>query len=270
MKILLNKNDLNEALYKASNLGFVPTMGSLHMGHISLIKRSLKLCDKTIVSIFINPTQFNNKRDYKKYPRNYQKDLSILKRLKVNYLFMPKVNSIYDEIKKPKIKLNQKDKILCAKFRKGHFEGVIDVMDRLTDKIKPNKIFMGRKDFQQLYLVKKYLKKKYNTKIISCKTIRNSNNLALSSRNILLKKDQLILAGKLASDIISFKKRMFKKKIKKNILDIKKSELIQKYKVKIEYFELRNLMDLKNSSKISNSNFFISYFINNVRLIDNF
>ena len=89
MKILLNKNDLNEALNRVSDLGFVPTMGSLHKGHISLIKKSKKECKKTIVSIFVNPTQFNNKRDYTKYPRNRKKDLKILKRLKVNFVFLP-------------------------------------------------------------------------------------------------------------------------------------------------------------------------------------
>ena len=158
MKILLNKNDLNEALYGVSNLGFVPTMGSLHLGHISLIKYSKKKCKKTIVSIFVNPSQFNNKNDYAKYPRNIKKDLLILKKAKVDFVFLPNKNDIYNF--KRKIKINKKDMILCAKYRKGHFEGVIDVMDRFTKMIKPKKIFMGEKDFQQLYLVKNYLKKK--------------------------------------------------------------------------------------------------------------
>ena len=95
MKILLNNNDLNEALNNVSNLGFIPTMGSLHKGHISLIKKSQKICKKTIVSIFVNPLQFNNLDDYKKYPRNNKKDLSILRKLKVNYVFVPKKKNIY-------------------------------------------------------------------------------------------------------------------------------------------------------------------------------
>ncbi len=130
MKILLNNDDLNEALKSVSNLGFVPTMGSLHKGHISLIKHSKKACAKTIVSIFVNPNQFNNKRDYIRYPRNYKKDLSILRKLKVNFVFMPNKREIYNS--KRIIKIAKKDKILCAKYRKGHFEGVIDVMERLT------------------------------------------------------------------------------------------------------------------------------------------
>ena len=182
MKILLNNNDLNEALENVSNLGFVPTMGSLHKGHISLIKQSKKKCNKTIVSIFVNPKQFNNKNDFKKYPRNRKKDLSILKRLKVNYVYLPSVKEIYKVKRSSKNTILKKDKILCAKYRKGHFEGVIDVMERLIENIKPQKIFMGEKDFQQLYLLKKYLRK-HSSKIIQCKTIREKNKLALSSRS---------------------------------------------------------------------------------------
>ena len=213
MKILLNNSDLNEALLNASNLGFVPTMGSLHKGHISLIKRSLKECKTTIVSIFINQSQFNNKNDYKKYPKNSKKDLSILKRLNVNFVYLPTVSEIYNYKRTNRIKLNKKDQILCAKYRKGHFEGVIDVMDRLTRLIRPKKIFMGKKDFQQLYLVKKFLRKKYDSKIIECKTIRDKNKLALSSRNLLLNKKNLLDAGKLIQYLFKFKKKIKKKKI---------------------------------------------------------
>jgi pantoate--beta-alanine ligase len=270
MKILINNNDLNEALYSVSNLGFVPTMGSLHKGHISLIKKSLKKSNTTIVSIFVNRKQFNNKNDYRNYPRNYKKDFVILKKLNVNYLYLPKEKDIYDSLKKSKLKLSKKDNILCANHRKGHFEGVIDVMDRLTNKIHPKKIFMGEKDFQQLYLVKKYIEKKYKSRIIPCKTIRDKNKLALSSRNLLLNKKELLQAGKLAQNIINFKSKLTNKKITKNLLDIKKKELIKKFDVNVEYFELRNLSNLKVSNTIKNSKFFISYFIKKVRLIDNF
>ena len=105
MKILINNNDLNEALGGITNLGFVPTMGSLHNGHISLIKKSLRDCNKTIVSIFINPTQFNNIIDFKRYPRNNKNDLSILKKLKVDYVYLPKKNEIYSTTRKSKIKI---------------------------------------------------------------------------------------------------------------------------------------------------------------------
>ena len=169
MKILNNNDDLNEALKNESNLGFVPTMGSLHEGHISLIKSSKMNCSKTIVSIFINPTQFNRKKDFKRYPRNLKKDLKILKKLKVDFVYTPNKNQVYNSENKIKIQLSKKDKILCARYRKGHFEGVIDVMTRLTQKIKPTKIFMGEKDFQQLLLVKRYIEKNFKSKIILIK-----------------------------------------------------------------------------------------------------
>ena len=270
MKILLNNNDLNEALHKVSNLGFVPTMGSLHKGHISLIKKSLKDCDKTIVSIFINPTQFNNIADFKRYPRNNKKDLSILKKLKVDYVYLPKKNEIYDFKRKSKIKLRNKDKILCAKFRKGHFEGVIDIMDRLTNKIRPKKIFMGEKDFQQLYLVKKYIESMYKSKIVACKTIRNKNKLALSSRNSLLKLHYLNIAGKIAQNLISYKKKINRKRILKSNLSFKRKQLSDLYKVDIEYLELRDLLRLNITNTNKNSKIFIAYYINKIRLIDNF
>jgi pantoate--beta-alanine ligase len=269
MKILLNNNDLNEALYNVTNLGFVPTMGGLHQGHISLIKRSLKECNKTIVSIFVNPTQFNNKNDFIKYPRNNKKDLKILKKLNVDLVYLPSIKDIYSSNRLAKIKINKKDQILCAKFRKGHFEGVIDVMDRLTTIIKPRKIFMGEKDFQQLYLVKKFIKKKHQSKIISCKTVRNKNKLALSSRNLLVKKNKLTKAEKLIQDLISIKKSLTKKINLNQILDFKKKELSKMYNIKIEYLELRNKDNLKKTNKLQNSKIFIAYYLDKVRLIDN-
>tara|TARA_B100001057_G_scaffold265058_1_gene265288 strand:- start:895 stop:1707 length:813 start_codon:yes stop_codon:yes gene_type:complete len=270
MKILLNNSDLNEALRDVSNLGFVPTMGSLHSGHISLIKKSLKECEKTIVSIFVNPTQFNNRNDYKRYPRNNKNDLSILQKLNVNFVYLPKKNSVYYYKRKSPIKINIKDHILCAKFRKGHFEGVLDVMDRLIKIIKPRKIYMGDKDFQQLYLIKKYIKKKYSSKVISCKTIRDKNKLALSSRNLLLNKAELLKAGTIAQDLILFKKKLINNKdLKKSLLN-KKKELISLYNIKIDYLELRNISNLKNSVNLRNSKLFFAYYMSGIRLIDNY
>ena len=270
MKTLLNNIDLNEALFDNSNIGFVPTMGSLHNGHISLIKKSLKLSNKTIVSIFVNPIQFNNKDDYKKYPRNIKKDLKILKKLKVDFVYLPKIKDIFNAKNEIKIKLNKQDKILCAKYRKGHFEGVIDVMTRLTKIINPSKIFMGEKDFQQLLLVKRYVEKNFKSKIISCKTIRDKNNLALSSRNTLLNKNDLSKASAIAKNLIIFKKKLSKKKNLKNLFLIKKKELKKKYDIKIDYLELRNTKNLQLTNRIKNAKIFVGYYINRVRLIDNF
>jgi pantoate--beta-alanine ligase len=270
MKILLNNIDLNEALFDLSNIGFVPTMGSLHDGHISLIKKSLKISNKTIVSIFINPKQFNSKEDYKKYPRDIKKDLKILKKLKVDFVYLPKIKDIYESKSKIKIKLNKQDKILCAKYRKGHFEGVIEVMSRLTKIVNPSKIFMGEKDLQQLLLVKRYVEKNFKSRIISCRTIRDKNKLALSSRNILLKKDDFNNAGKISRNLIIFKKKLLKKKNLKDLIFMKKNELKKKHNIKIDYLELRNTKNLRLTNKIKNAKIFIAYYINKVRLIDNF
>ena len=270
MKILLNNSDLNEALNGVSKIGFVPTMGSIHEGHKSLIRKSKNDCKKTLVSIFINPTQFNSKNDFLNYPKNFKKDLRVLKNLRVNYVFMPKYKHVYNFKRKSKIKLRKKDKILCAKFRRGHFEGVIDVMDRLTKLINPQKIFMGEKDFQQLHLLKRYITNKYKSKIVSCKTIRNKAKVALSSRNNLLNKKQLVLAGKLAQSLFIFKKRLNKKKDFKKIFNDKKKELNKLFNIKIEYLELRNIFDLSISTDVKNSKLFIAYYLNKIRLIDNF
>ena len=182
---------------------------------------------------------------------------------------MPKEKDIYNLKRKSLIKLKKKDRVLCAKFRKGHFEGVIDVMERLTKIIGPQKIYMGEKDFQQLYLVKKYIEKKYKSKVISCKTIRNSNNLALYSRNLLLKKKELVKAEKLIQNLINFKKKISNKKDINKLIIKKKIQLKLLFDANIEYLELRNILSLKNSNKIENSKIFIAFYLDKVRLIDN-
>ena len=270
MKILLNNTSLFESLRPFNDLGFVPTMGGIHKGHLSLINKSNKLCKKTIVSIFVNPKQFNNKKDLRTYPRNIKKDLKILKKSKkVNFVYLPKFKDIYKDKKKSKITLLKKDKILCAKFRKGHFEGVLDVMNKLTKIINPQKIFMGEKDFQQLYLVKKQLERIYKTKVIPCKTIRDRNNVALSSRNLLLNKSNLVIAAKIYKKLANIKKSIKNKKKISSFLNVQKKELKNKYEIKIDYLELRNINDLKISSTKKNSRLFIAYYLNKVRLIDN-
>ncbi len=270
MKILLNNSSLFESLRPFNDIGFVPTMGGIHKGHLSLINKSNKLCKKTLVSIFINPKQFNNKKDLKSYPRNIKKDLQILtKSKKVDFVYLPKFKDIYQDKKKTKLKLIKKDKILCAKFRKGHFEGVLDVMNRLTKIVNPKKIFMGEKDFQQLHLVKKLLERKYKTEIIPCKTIRDKNKIALSSRNFLLNKINLVIAANIYKKLTKIKKNLNNKKNNLNFLLIKKNELENYYKIKIDYLELRNKKNLKLSKTTNNSRLFIAYNLNNVRLIDN-
>ncbi|MDA8701771.1 pantoate--beta-alanine ligase [Candidatus Pelagibacter bacterium] len=271
MKILLNNLTLIRKIRPFDDIGFIPTMGGIHNGHISLIERSKKLCKKTIVSIFVNPKQFNNKKDFNTYPVNIKQDLSVLKRIRgIDFIYIPKFKDIYDTDKKSKIKIDINDKILCAKFRKGHFEGVLDVMDKLTNLIKPKKIFMGKKDFQQLFLVKNFIEKKYQTKVIGCKTIRDKNKLALSSRNILFNKDNLETARNISKRFFLIKKKIEKhKNIKKFLLETKK-KMQKKFKIKIEYLELRNEKNLNVSKKFKGSKLFVAYYLKDIRLIDNF
>ena len=270
MKILLNKKSLTKSLGHFSEIGFVPTMGSIHKGHLSLISKSNQICNKTIVSIFVNPKQFNNKKDFKTYPKNIKKDLKALSQTKkVDFVYIPKFRDIFKNNMKPKIKLDKKDKILCAKYREGHFEGVLDVMDKLTKIVMPTKIFMGNKDFQQMFLVKNYLKKKYNTDVVGCKTIREKNKVALSSRNYLLSNRNLILAGEIVKRLIGVKKIIKIKKNKNKYLSTIKDNFQKRFKIKIEYLELRNINNLELSNVISTSRLFVAYYLNGVRLIDN-
>jgi len=270
MKLIKLKTDLIKAIEFDKILGFVPTMGSLHEGHKALIKISQKKCKKTLVSIFVNPTQFNNKKDYKTYPKNIKKDLNYLKKLKVDYVYLPTIKQIYWK-KNNKIKLNKSQNILCAKFRKGHFEGVLNILDRFIELISPQKMFMGEKDFQQFFLVKNYIENKYNIKVHVCKTIRNKNKLALSSRNSLLNKQNYVASGIITKKLLKLKNEISKnrKNYKKLIFNLKK-ELSKNFDIKIEYLECRNTQNL--STNILNKPFklFVAYYINNVRLIDNF
>ena len=265
MEIIRNILDLNKAINDFKNLGFIPTMGGIHKGHISLIKNSQKTCKKTIVSLFVNPTQFNDKNDFKKYPRNLNKDIRILNKLEIDYLFIPSVEEIYKN-KNKKITIFKKDKVLCARHRKGHFEGVLNVMNRLLNIIKAKKVFMGEKDFQQLFLIKKYLSKKHNIKIINCPTIRDKNNVALSTRNNLLTKKNYAKVALITNYLLKFKNN--KKKLQKLNQVIKKLENI--YKIKIDYLEFRNEKDLSIYNFKNKNRLFIAYSIDKIRLIDNF
>jgi pantoate--beta-alanine ligase len=271
MKLIKQITDLNKAINKEKRLGFVPTMGSLHNGHEALIKASKKRCKKTLVTIFVNPTQFNSKNDYKTYPRNLRKDLNILKKLKVDFVYLPTVDQIFGDEKFPKITLTKSQKILCAKFRKGHFEGVLDVLNRFVRLISPKSIFMGEKDYQQFFLVKNLIEKNYKTSVYLCKTVRDSSMIALSSRNNLLNKTNHKTLGLVTNILIDLKKNIYKDREKyKTKINIVKKNLFKKFKIKFEYLECRNINNL--STNISHKSFklFMSCYLNKVRLIDNF
>jgi pantoate--beta-alanine ligase len=270
MKIFKDKHNLQREILKTKGTSFVPTMGGLHKGHISLIKQSKKSKLKTLVSIFVNPKQFNKKSDFRSYPRNVKKDIKQLKTLKIDYLYLPKFKDIYGFKSKNKVFLDKSSKKLCGKFRKGHFEGVLNVVNRFIEIIKPRYIFLGKKDYQQLFLIKKHIeKRKIKSKIIECKTIRENNGIACSSRNLNLSKSQI----KIASNIFHYLNNL-KKKLKKNYtlfkIDKIKKDLIKLGANKIDYLENYNIKSFKKIKKPSKKyNLFFAYYIKKVRLIDN-
>jgi len=268
MKIIRNKNDLQKLIDKEKNLGFVPTMGAIHSGHISLFKKSISESNKTVVSIFVNKPQFNKKSDFNSYPRNYKRDISILKRLKIDYLYLPTFKQLYPVGPNKKIKIDSFSKKLCGKNRPGHFKAVVDVVHRFIKLINPKRIYFGEKDMQQLIIIKKFFNKNnINTKIISCKTIREKNGIAYSSRNKLLKKNEKEIASKIFKLLFYTKSKIINKKISLNSI---KRKIIKLGATKIDYINLLNINKLiMDTNKKNYHKVFIAYYLRDVRLIDN-
>tara|TARA_Y100000590_G_scaffold468481_1_gene651388 strand:- start:1500 stop:2309 length:810 start_codon:yes stop_codon:yes gene_type:complete len=268
MKIILNKKKLVKIINKEKNLGFVPTMGAIHYGHVSLIKESIRQCNKTAVSLFINKPQFGRKIDYQKYPRILKQDIFKLKRLKIDYLYIPSFKQIYPKGPNRKIKVNSFEKKLCGKFRPGHFRAVVDVINRFIKIIEPKKIFLGNKDLQQLIIIKDFVKKNYpKIKVVGCKTIRDKCGLALSSRNFLLTAKEKINACKVYR-ILSNKKREIIKN-RKFLFSIRK-KILKLGVSKIDYIKVLDINKIiKPYKKLSNYKIFIAYYFKSIRLIDN-
>ena len=270
MKIFKNKLKLKKEISKANGISFIPTMGGLHKGHLSLIKIAKNYKSKILISIFVNPKQFNNKTDFDNYPRNIKNDLKILKKLRIDYVYLPSYSDIYDFKPKNKVYLNKFAKRLCGKYRKGHFEGVINVVNRFLEIIKPTYIYLGLKDFQQLTLINHHiLKNKINTKVIQCKTIREKNGVACSTRNLNLDNNEL----KIASNVYNYLS-VLKKELAKNLRLFKlnniKRDLVSFGVDKIDYLENINLKNFKKTIKYkSKFKIFIAYYIKKTRIIDN-
>ncbi len=269
MIIFKSINKLVKEVNFKANIGFVPTMGCLHDGHLSLIKIAKKRSRKVIVSIFVNPSQFNKKKDFQKYPRNLKKDISILRKLKVDFVLIPTTRNIFNDNKIKKLKILSKDKVLCAKFRPGHFEGVLTVINEFLKKIKSKHIFLGEKDFQQIYLIKRFIKSRFRTKVFACKTIRDQNYLPFSSRNNLLNKYDIKKAS-IVSKTLKKNYSLIKNSLrnKNKILEIK--NYFKQQNIDIEYLELRNKNNLSNNINVRNFKIFVAFYIKKVRLIDNF
>ncbi|HEK24981.1 MAG: pantoate--beta-alanine ligase [Hydrogenobaculum sp.] len=182
-------------------IGFVPTMGYLHEGHMSLVKASKEMCDITVVSIFVNPKQFGPKEDYGKYPRNLERDLGLLEEAKVDMVFIPDVDTIYPEGFSTTISIGSLANVLEGAFRPGHFDGVCTVVVKLFNIVKPDKAFFGEKDYQQLKIIQKLVKDlNLDIDIIPIPTKREEDGLAMSSRNTYLNQDE----RRRASSIYSF------------------------------------------------------------------
>lgn len=270
MKIFKDRNSLQREILRVKNISFVPTMGGLHSGHVYLIRRAKRSKGKVLVSIYVNPKQFNNKKDFLNYPRNKIKDLKILKKLKIDYLYLPNYVDIFTLKSKNRIYLDKFSSKLCGKTRKNHFKGVVTVINQFLDIIKPKLIYLGNKDFQQLYLIKKHiLKRKINTRVIACKTIREKNGVACSSRNENLSTKEFFVASK----VFYYLKKQ-KKYIKKNGFSEINNTISNLFKLginKLDYLELLNLTTLKKPSNSKKKfNIFVAYYLKNIRLIDNF
>ena len=268
MKILSNKNKLIKFIKNEKNLGFVPTMGCIHKGHISLIKKSNSQCNKTVVTIFVNKPQFNRKSDYQKYPRTLDRDIKILKKLKIDYLYIPSTKQIYPNGPNKKIKISVFGKKLCGKHRPGHFEAIVDVVERFIKIINPKKIYLGQKDMQQLKIIEHFVKKKYNKiKIIGCNTIREKNGIAYSSRNFLLNIKEKKIASKVYKLILSKKRYLVENKISVNMI---KNKILSLGVNKIDYVKILDINKLVDKNIRSKKiRIFIAYYLRSTRLIDN-
>jgi pantoate--beta-alanine ligase len=191
MLVFKNKTEVNQAVTKLKSegktLGYVPTMGALHAGHISLVKKALLENDIVIVSVFVNPTQFNDKNDLKNYPRMPEKDLSLLDNAGCNWVFMPSEDEMYPEPDTRVFDFSPVDSVMEGAYRPGHFNGVGQIVSKFFDVVQPHKAYFGQKDFQQIAVIRKMVKDlNYDIEIVACPIIRETDGLAMSSRNMLL------------------------------------------------------------------------------------
>ncbi len=271
MKLVHTISDLNNELIKnkSKSIGFVPTMGSLHDGHISLVKQAVLKSELVVVSIFVNPTQFNDPNDYINYPTNHNKDLEKLNLEKINIVFIPKtVDELYFNERAVKVDFNGIDQVMEGMHRKGHFNGVVRVLNLLFTLVKPNFAFFGEKDYQQLMVVKTMAEKHFNQiEIIGCPTKRDGNGLAMSSRNLLLEKQDHSKAINIIK-VLKESKSMFLTHSHSSIENYCFSKLNEFSNP--EYFEIREVNSLRKvKDKIAKQRAFVAATIGNIRLIDN-
>ena len=278
MIIARTKKELNRYLNLVRSadktIGFVPTMGALHNGHLSLIKCSNNENNFTLVSIFVNPTQFNNPDDLKNYPRNEDVDLDLLLHASCDIVFIPGVDEMYGEKDTRVFDFNGIDKVMEGKYRDGHFNGVAQIVSKLFETVRPNKAYFGKKDFQQVAIVN-YLNKHYlphlAVEIVSCDIIREEDGLAMSSRNRLLKplqrKSAALISETLKKYAVNFSGYTIEE-LKNKITE----EIDADKNLETEYVDIVDDETLQTVSKIipGRTTICVAVYAGKVRLIDNF
>ncbi len=277
--ILFKKSEpLTEHLQKLKNrkisLGFVPTMGALHNGHISLIKKAKIECDIVVCSIFVNPVQFNNKNDFEKYPVTIENDVLLLEENLADILFLPSIKEIYSEgtDNLQHFDLGYLENILEGFYRPNHFQGVCNVMNRLLNIVKPDKLFLGQKDYQQVLVLKKMMQTFHSgIKIVIGETLRETDGLAMSSRNMRLSNDGRKKAIAIYQGL-QYIKQNFEKNSFEDLTQRAKQMILNNGFDEVDYIEIRDAETLLSADNLDANKKLIALaaaFINDVRLIDN-
>ena len=275
MKLVKTVIELQENLYLLrvrGSVGFVPTMGALHEGHVSLVENAANENNVVVVSIFVNPTQFNNPDDLKRYPRNLEADLNMLANADCDLVFAPSVEEMYPVPDNRKFQFGALETVMEGKHRPGHFNGVAQVVSRLFDMVKPDKAYFGLKDFQQLAIVKNMVKQlSLPVEIVPCPIIREKSGLPMSSRNELLSAEERKNASLISETIFMAKELVEQKSV--NELEEWVTERINKNPfLNVEYFEIvdgTNLQPVKNWEGENTKVGCIAVYCGKVRLIDN-
>ena len=276
MKIYTTITSLQNALKaehsKGLKIGLVPTMGALHAGHLSLVEKAGSLCDIVVVSIFVNPTQFNDKNDLANYPRTLESDMKLLSTTRCEYIFSPAVEEIYPVPDTRKFNFGNIETVMEGAFRPGHFSGVAQVVSRLFEIVLPDLAFFGRKDFQQMAVIKDLVRQlNVPVEIVSCDIVREKDGLAMSSRNKLL-----LPAHRNCAPIIyqTLKEAKYLASLK-TVSDIKEYVLNQinaTQLLQVEYFEIvdeTTLMQVESWSEAGTKVGCIAVYAGKIRLIDN-
>ena len=277
MKVVSTKNELQSEIEKIKekkkSIGLVPTMGALHKGHLSLIERCINENDISVVSIFVNPTQFNNKKDLEKYPRNVAKDIQLLDDLGCTLVFTPSVEEMYEdkELNQPfEFDFGGLDTMMEGKFRPGHFNGVVQIVSKLFQLVQPDRAYFGEKDFQQLAIIRYMVKKmKFDIDIVPCPIVREANGLAMSSRNELLTPEQRKIAPEISK--ILFASRELVPELSPSAIENWVTEKLNNIPAfKVDYFEIVNAETLLPVQSWKESAIgCVAVYCGEVRLIDN-